>query len=85
MDERVIRILFFAIWVVFGLTYSYRLLFKPEQFDQGVERLGRRLGKEPPDQESRHRQYRSVGIILLLGTVFALYVIVQTASEIPSR
>lgn len=81
MDERAIRILFFAIWMVFGLTYSYRLLFKPEQFDQRVERLGRRLGKEPPDRASRHIQYRSVGIILLLGTMFALYVIVQTIAE----
>lgn len=77
MDEKGLQILFFGVWIIFGITFAYRLLFTPDWIDQYLEQIERKRRRSTSSKESRLVRYRFVGVILLLSTLFTITYVIQ--------
>ncbi|MEZ4616235.1 MAG: hypothetical protein R2867_12135 [Caldilineaceae bacterium] len=77
MNEIGLRIVFFCVWIVIGMTFAYRLLVTPDWIDQHVEKMEISRGRPLSTKKNRPARYRFVGIVLLLSSLLAIVYVIQ--------
>lgn len=77
MEGNVARITFSVLWSVICTFYAFRLLWKPDEIDRQLDKVGKILGKQPSHYKERYGRYRFVGIVLLTSALLTILYALQ--------